>query len=78
MSKRRQTIARRLVEAQRTAAMLTTFNDVDMTSVMALRERYKEAFKKDHGVSLGITSFFVKAAIGIASVPAAQRRATRR
>jgi 2-oxoglutarate dehydrogenase E2 component (dihydrolipoamide succinyltransferase) len=63
MSKRRQTIARRLVEAQRTAAMLTTFNDVDMTVVMTLRERHKEAFKKDYGVSLGIASFFVKAAI---------------
>jgi len=63
MSKRRQTIARRLVEAQHTAAMLTTFNDVDMTVVMALRERRKEAFKKEHGVSLGIASFFVKAAI---------------
>ena len=63
MSKRRQTIARRLVEAQHTAAMLTTFNEVDMTAVMALRERRKEAFKKQHGVGLGITSFFVKAAV---------------
>jgi len=63
MSKRRQTIARRLVEAQHTAAMLTTFNDVDMTVVMALREQRKEAFKKEFGVSLGISSFFVKAAI---------------
>ena len=63
MSKRRQTIARRLVEAQHTAAMLTTFNDVDMTVVMTLRERRKEAFKKEYGVSLGIASFFVKAAI---------------
>ncbi len=63
MSKRRQTIARRLVEAQHTAAILTTFNDVDMTVVMALRERRKEAFKKEYGVSLGIASFFVKAAI---------------
>ncbi|MBI2185930.1 MAG: 2-oxoglutarate dehydrogenase complex dihydrolipoyllysine-residue succinyltransferase [Acidobacteria bacterium] len=63
MSKRRQTIARRLVEAQRTAAMLTTFNEVDMTAVMTLRERRKEEFKKEHGVSLGIASFFVKAAI---------------
>jgi 2-oxoglutarate dehydrogenase E2 component (dihydrolipoamide succinyltransferase) len=64
MSKRRATIARRLVEAQRTAAMLTTFNEVDMTGVMALRERRKQAFKDKHGVSLGIASFFVKAAIG--------------
>ncbi|MGE0039618.1 MAG: 2-oxoglutarate dehydrogenase complex dihydrolipoyllysine-residue succinyltransferase [Vicinamibacterales bacterium] len=64
MSKRRQTIARRLVEAQHTAAMLTTFNEVDMTAVMALRARRKEAFQKAHGVGLGIASFFVKAAIG--------------
>ena len=63
MSKRRQTIARRLVEAQRTAAMLTTFNEVDMTAVMAVRERRKEAFKKHYGVGLGLTSFFVKASI---------------
>jgi 2-oxoglutarate dehydrogenase E2 component (dihydrolipoamide succinyltransferase) len=64
MSKRRATIARRLVEAQRTAAMLTTFNEVDMSAVMALRERRKEAFQKQHGVGLGIASFFVKAAVG--------------
>jgi 2-oxoglutarate dehydrogenase E2 component (dihydrolipoamide succinyltransferase) len=63
MSKRRQTIARRLVEAQQTAAMLTTFNEVDMSSVMALRERHKESFKKEYGVSLGIASFFAKASI---------------
>ena len=63
MSKRRQTIARRLVEAQHTAAMLTTFNEVDMTAVTLLRERKKEAFKQQHGVSIGITSFFVKAAV---------------
>jgi 2-oxoglutarate dehydrogenase E2 component (dihydrolipoamide succinyltransferase) len=63
MSKRRATIARRLVEAQRTAAMLTTFNEVDMTAVMALRARRKEAFQKQHGVGLGIASFFVKAAV---------------
>jgi 2-oxoglutarate dehydrogenase E2 component (dihydrolipoamide succinyltransferase) len=63
MSKRRQTIARRLVEAQRTAAMLTTFNEVDMTAIVELRERRKEAFKKQHGVGLGIASFFVKASI---------------
>jgi 2-oxoglutarate dehydrogenase E2 component (dihydrolipoamide succinyltransferase) len=63
MSKRRQTIARRLVEAQHTAAMLTTFNEVDMTAVTLLRERRKEAFKQQHGVSIGITSFFVKAAV---------------
>jgi len=63
MSKRRATIARRLVEAQRTAAMLTTFNEVDMTAVMALRARRKEAFQKQHGVGLGIASFFVKASV---------------
>jgi 2-oxoglutarate dehydrogenase E2 component (dihydrolipoamide succinyltransferase) len=64
MTKRRATIARRLVEAQHTAAMLTTFNEVDMTAVMALRERRKEAFTKKYGVGVGIASFFVKAAIG--------------
>jgi 2-oxoglutarate dehydrogenase E2 component (dihydrolipoamide succinyltransferase) len=64
MSRRRQTIARRLVEAQHAAAMLTTFNEVDMTEVMQLRARWKENFKKQHGVSLGIASFFVKASIG--------------
>jgi len=63
MSKRRATIARRLVEAQHNAAMLTTFNEVDMSAVMALRERRKEAFRLRHGVSLGIASFFVKASI---------------
>ena len=63
MSKRRETIARRLVEAQHNAAMLTTFNEVDMTAVMHLRERRKEAFKKEYGVGLGIASFFVKASI---------------
>ncbi len=63
MTKRRATIARRLVEAQRTAAMLTTFNEADMSAVMALRERHKAAFKDQHGVGLGLTSFFVKAAI---------------
>ena len=63
MSKRRATIARRLVEAQQTAAMLTTFNEVDMHAVMALRERQKQAFKDAHGVGLGIASFFVKATV---------------
>ncbi|MGE0461910.1 MAG: 2-oxoglutarate dehydrogenase complex dihydrolipoyllysine-residue succinyltransferase, partial [Vicinamibacterales bacterium] len=63
MSKRRATIARRLVEAQRTAAMLTTFNEVDMSAVMDLRARRKDAFHKQHGVGLGIASFFVKASI---------------
>ena len=64
MSRRRQTIARRLVEAQHAAAMLTTFNEVDMTAVAELRKRRKESFKQKHGVSLGIVSFFVKAVIG--------------
>jgi 2-oxoglutarate dehydrogenase E2 component (dihydrolipoamide succinyltransferase) len=64
MSKRRATIARRLVEAQHTAAMLTTFNEADMTAVMALRARRKEAFQKRFGVNLGLSSFFVKAAVG--------------
>ena len=63
MSKRRETIAKRLVEAQHNAAMLTTFNEVDMTAIMNLRERRKEAFKKEFGVGLGIASFFVKASI---------------
>jgi 2-oxoglutarate dehydrogenase E2 component (dihydrolipoamide succinyltransferase) len=63
MSKRRATIARRLVEAQRTAAMLTTFNEIDMSALMSLRQRRKEAFAKQHGVGLGIASFFVKASV---------------
>ncbi|MGE5833613.1 MAG: 2-oxoglutarate dehydrogenase complex dihydrolipoyllysine-residue succinyltransferase [Acidobacteriota bacterium] len=63
MSKRRATIARRLVEAQQTAAMLTTFNEVDMSSIMALRARHKETFKTRYGVGLGVASFFVKAAV---------------
>ena len=64
MSKRRATIAKRLVEAQHTAAMLTTFNEVDMAAVMALRDRHKQTFKEKHGVGLGIASFFVKASVG--------------
>ncbi|MEL6212710.1 MAG: 2-oxoglutarate dehydrogenase complex dihydrolipoyllysine-residue succinyltransferase [Pseudomonadota bacterium] len=63
MSRLRQTIARRLKEAQDTAAMLTTFNDVDMTAVMALRSEYKELFQKKHGIKLGFMSFFVKACV---------------
>jgi 2-oxoglutarate dehydrogenase E2 component (dihydrolipoamide succinyltransferase) len=61
MTKLRQTIARRLKDAQNTAAMLTTFNEVDMTEVMALRNRYKDVFEKKHGAKLGFMSFFVKA-----------------
>jgi 2-oxoglutarate dehydrogenase E2 component (dihydrolipoamide succinyltransferase) len=63
MSRLRQTIARRLKEAQANAAMLTTFNEVDMTAVMALRNQYKEVFEKRHGVRLGFMSFFVKACV---------------
>jgi 2-oxoglutarate dehydrogenase E2 component (dihydrolipoamide succinyltransferase) len=63
MSRRRATIAKRLVEAQHTAAMLTTFNEVDMSAVMSLRERQKETFKTKYGVGLGLTSFFVKATV---------------
>lgn len=63
MTRLRQTIARRLKEAQENAAMLTTFNDVDMTAVMALRNQYKDLFEKKHGVKLGFMSFFVKACV---------------
>jgi 2-oxoglutarate dehydrogenase E2 component (dihydrolipoamide succinyltransferase) len=64
MSRRRQTIAKRLVEAQQTTASLTTFNEVDLSAVMALRSRHKDAFVEKHGVKLGFMSFFVKASIG--------------
>ncbi|MFQ3543402.1 2-oxoglutarate dehydrogenase complex dihydrolipoyllysine-residue succinyltransferase [Halobacillus rhizosphaerae] len=64
MSRRRQTIAKRLVEAQQTSAMLTTFNEVDMTNVMKLRSERKESFMKKHDVKLGFMSFFTKAAVG--------------
>jgi len=63
MSRRRQTIAMRLLEAQRTAAMLTTFNEVDMSAVMALRLQRREAFQQRHGIGLGFMSFFTKAAV---------------
>jgi 2-oxoglutarate dehydrogenase E2 component (dihydrolipoamide succinyltransferase) len=63
MTRLRRTIANRLKEAQNTAAMLTTFNEVDMTAVLGLRERLKEDFEKKHGVRLGFMSFFVKACI---------------
>ena len=63
MSRRRQTIARRLVEVQHTAAMLTTFNEVDMSAVIDLRKRRREGFKERFGVDLGYMSFFVKACI---------------
>ncbi len=64
MTKLRQTIARRLKDAQNTAAMLTTFNEVDMSGVMALRARYKEVFEKKHGAKLGFMGLFVKAVVG--------------
>ncbi|MBA2391138.1 MAG: 2-oxoglutarate dehydrogenase complex dihydrolipoyllysine-residue succinyltransferase [Ktedonobacteraceae bacterium] len=64
MSRRRQTIAQRLVEAQHTAAMLTTFNEIDMSVVMEVRARRKESFKERNNVSLGFMSFFTKAAVG--------------
>jgi 2-oxoglutarate dehydrogenase E2 component (dihydrolipoamide succinyltransferase) len=71
MSRLRQTIARRLKDAQNTAAMLTTFNEVDMTHVMAMRNQYKDVFEKKHGVKLGFMSFFVKACIqALKDVPA--------
>ena len=63
MTRLRQTIARRLKEAQNTAAMLTTFNEVDMTHVMALRSQYRELFEKKHGVKLGFMGFFVRACV---------------
>jgi 2-oxoglutarate dehydrogenase E2 component (dihydrolipoamide succinyltransferase) len=71
MTKLRQTIARRLKDAQNTAAMLTTFNDVDMSAVMKLRSEYKELFEKKHGVRLGFMGFFVKACcLALKEIPA--------
>jgi 2-oxoglutarate dehydrogenase E2 component (dihydrolipoamide succinyltransferase) len=71
MTRLRRTIANRLKEAQNTAAMLTTFNEVDMTNVVALRERLKDDFEKKHGARLGFMSFFVKACIaGLKELPA--------
>ena len=63
MTRLRKRIAERLIDAQQTAAMLTTFNEVDLTEVMALRSRYKESFEKQHGVKLGFMSFFAKASV---------------
>ncbi len=75
MPKLRQTIARRLKEAQNTAAMLTTFNECDMSAVMALRSQYKDAFEKKHGVKLGFSSFFTKAVVGaLQELPAVNAR----
>ncbi len=71
MTRLRQTIARRLKEAQDTAAMLTTFNDVDMSAVMELRSRYKESFAEKHGVKLGFMGFFTKAIVSaLKEIPA--------
>lgn len=71
MTRLRRAVAKRLKDAQDTAAMLTTFNEVDMTSVMELRNRYKDAFEKRHGVRLGFMSFFVKACVqALQEIPA--------
>ncbi len=71
MTKLRQTIARRLKDAQNTAAMLTTFNDVDMSAVMNLRNQYKDVFEKKHGTKLGFMGFFTKAVIqALKDIPA--------
>jgi len=71
MTRLRQTIARRLKDAQNTAAMLTTFNEVDMSAVMGLRNQYKELFEKKHGVKLGFMGFFVRACIqALKEIPA--------
>ncbi|MGE5261521.1 MAG: 2-oxoglutarate dehydrogenase complex dihydrolipoyllysine-residue succinyltransferase [Actinomycetota bacterium] len=71
MTRLRQTIAKRLKEAQDTAAMLTTFNDVDMSGLMELRHEYRDAFEKKHGVKLGLMGFFVKAAVqALKDIPA--------
>jgi 2-oxoglutarate dehydrogenase E2 component (dihydrolipoamide succinyltransferase) len=71
MTRLRQTIARRLKEAQNTAAMLTTFNEVDMTHVMALRTQYRDLFEKKHGVKLGFMGFFVRACVqALKEIPA--------
>jgi 2-oxoglutarate dehydrogenase E2 component (dihydrolipoamide succinyltransferase) len=71
MSNLRKTISRRLVEAKNTTAMLTTFNEVDMTAIMATRKLYKDKFKESHGVNLGFMSFFAKAcAIALSEWPA--------
>jgi 2-oxoglutarate dehydrogenase E2 component (dihydrolipoamide succinyltransferase) len=71
MTKLRQTIARRLKDAQNTAAMLTTFNEVDLSEVMAMRARYKDAFEKKHGAKLGFMGFFVKACVqALKEIPA--------
>ena len=75
MTRLRQTVAKRLKEAQNTAAMLTTFNDVDMSAVIEARNRYKDLFEKKHGVRLGFMGFFVKAAcLALRDIPAVNAR----
>jgi 2-oxoglutarate dehydrogenase E2 component (dihydrolipoamide succinyltransferase) len=75
MTRLRQTVARRLKHAQETAALLTTFNDVDMTAVIAARDRYKELFEKKHGVRLGFMGFFAKAAcLALKDIPSVNAR----
>src|SRR5260370_7599577 len=71
MKKLGQTIAKRLKDAQNTAAMLTTFNEVDMSAVMALRNHYRDLFEKKHGVKLGFMGFFVRACVqALKEIPA--------
>ena len=71
MSKLRQVIAKRLKDSQNTAAILTTFNEIDMSNVIALRNEYKDAFEKKHGVRMGFMSIFVKAAVNaLKEIPA--------
>ena len=75
MTRLRQTIARRLKQAQETAALLTTFNDCDMTAVIAARDKYKELFEKKHGVRLGFMGFFAKAAcLALKDIPSVNAR----
>jgi len=75
MTRLRQTIAKRLKSAQETAALLTTFNDCDMSAVMAARDKYKDVFEKKHGVKLGFMSFFAKAAcLALKDIPAVNAR----
>jgi 2-oxoglutarate dehydrogenase E2 component (dihydrolipoamide succinyltransferase) len=77
MTRLRQTIARRLKDAQNTAAMLTTFNEVDMSHVMGLRNSYKELFEKRHGVKLGFMGFFVRACVqALKEIPPSTPRST--
>ena len=73
MTRLRQTIARRLKDAQNTAAMLTTFNEVDMSAVMALRNRYKETFEGKHRVKLGFMGFFARALVQARRSPPSMR-----